>query len=430
MGHLINPISFRLSVNSFWNSNWILINNFNYINIFKKDFTLFHFLNWFLKKSELIEYNIIISHYKIYRINNLIYINLFYYNAHEEAQSSKLKWKPRYRRKKNKFYKLNSIEFFEYFYRTILYYLYWNLIISATTFYFQKLNNNKDIFFFNIYNLTFADITVDSITKYISVKLQKKFSLKWILSPILRDLATRIKIKTFLGFKLVCSGRFTRKQIATYTWYKKGSLQFNTVSSLIKYSEVRTRLKYGLCGIKLWVNYGNNNLTLRNRKLSLIYPIYTPFKYKVITNKNQPNIILFLNYWFFFFLRIIFFKNRSFSFYKKFIRIKLQILLKNLITKLKKNHKYILNNYSYDLKLITTTQVCIVFTERKLSLLMRNLLNKKVKINLIKPKNINFLFNKRKNSIIFKNIIRFKNYKKINFFRKSKNYKKFKKFYD
>ena len=74
-------------------------------------------------------------------------------------------------------------------------------------------------------------------------------------------------------------------------WMKGGSLKLNTLSNLIKYSEVRVRLKYGLCGIKIWINYGNNNRNLSPRNLSLIYPIYIPFKYTV--EKKNNNITLY-----------------------------------------------------------------------------------------------------------------------------------------
>ena len=89
MGHLINPITNRLSINILWNSNWSLINNFNYNNIFKKDYILFQFLTWFTKKSKFGRFNIIISHYKIYRIKDNIFINFYYYNAGLEEKKFK-----------------------------------------------------------------------------------------------------------------------------------------------------------------------------------------------------------------------------------------------------------------------------------------------------------------------------------------------------
>jgi hypothetical protein len=42
---------------------------------------LFEFLNWFLKKSKYGKFNLLLSHYKIYRVSNNIFINFYYYNV-------------------------------------------------------------------------------------------------------------------------------------------------------------------------------------------------------------------------------------------------------------------------------------------------------------------------------------------------------------
>lgn len=390
MGHLVNPISLRLSINTFWNSNWILINNFNYINIFKRDFTLFHFLNWFIKKSKLTDFNIIISHYKIYRIHKYIYINLYYYNANFEGitykyhvlQAHKL-WISKNLNKSKKILSFNFNHIYKYIFRYLLFNMHWTLILNKINIYLKRINKCNDTYFFNVFTLNFSDITVESITKYISLKLQKKFSLDWVLFPVLRDLNTKLKQKNIAGFKILCSGRFTRKQIATYSWHKKGSLQLNTLSNLIRYSEIRVRLKYGLCGIKLWISYGNNNDIIRKRNLFLVYPNYLPFKYKIIINTNTPFIILFLNHWFFLFLRVMFFKSNSFDFYKHFIKIKINILLKNLIYKLRENYNEILYSYNYQLNIKTFNKINI-FIKKKHPMINLSYLLKLRKIKNLK----------------------------------------------
>ena len=153
--------------------------------------------------------------------------------------------------------------------------------------YFRSIDKKQTVFYLNIYALDFLNITVDSIASYISLKLQKRYSLNWILRPILKDLSIKVKQKNFLGYKIVCSGRFTRKQIATYMWMRNGSLKLNNISNLIKYSETRVRLKYGLCGVKVWLNFGQNNLNLKKRSLMLVYPLYTPWQWKPLDNGDH-----------------------------------------------------------------------------------------------------------------------------------------------
>lgn len=335
MGHLINPVSLRLSINSFWNSNWTLINTFNYVNVFKKDYLLFYFLNWFTKKSKFLKFNILMSHYKLYRSNNNVYVSLYYYNADSINNDSK---KILDNLLKKSFFtdsdsnldnlKFNIANVHEYVLKKLIFYLYWIVLNKTLSFFFSKINK-KTSFELNIYSLDSLNISAEAITSYLSLKLQKRYSLNWVLKPILKDLSTKIKRRDFVGYKIVCSGRFTRKQIATYMWMKDGSLRLNTISNLIKYSEARVRLKYGLCGIKIWINYGSNNRSLLNRHLLLMYPVYIPLKFSLCNKSNE--LTLYLNSWFYSYIRIIFFKLRSYNFYKNYIDIKLKMLINFLL---------------------------------------------------------------------------------------------------
>lgn len=392
MGHLINPISNRIAINSYWNSNWALNNTFNYINVFKQDFLLFQFLDWFTKKSKFGKFNIIISHYKVFRLYNKVYINFYYYNAgleekkyHFQVKSlvTLLKQKEKLRRVKK--YQLNNTEFqnvsnslteyneqsnssnisktkirslYIHIIKLVISNLYWYLINKSLKFYLNKLSNNQDVYSFNIYSLDFLNVTTDIISTYISLKLQQKYSLNWVLRPILKDLSSKIKSKVFLGYKIVCSGRFTRKQIATYMWMKEGSLKLNNFSSLVKYSQSSVKLKYGLCGIKVWLNYGHNDLNLFKRNLLLVYPAYTPFKY-VIDFKSK-SLILHLNYWFFLYFKMCSIKSKFYNFYQFFVNIKIKILLKYVFKKIFK--KVWLNQFQ--IKQLESNKIAITAMEK------------------------------------------------------------------
>lgn len=383
MGHLVNPLSLRLSVNSFWNSNWVLVNNYNYINIFKKDYELFTYLNWFLKKSNFHKSNILLSHYKIYRVYKRIYINLYIYDAESEGLNYKLisniqkyyllkKESSKNLSKKIKIYTSKFKNFvltkvysriYKYIFKRVITVFFWTVMNFMSLRFLNLIKNqNMDLFFFNIYALNLFSVSVEAITSHISLRLQRKFSLNWVLFPVLKDLTYKVKSNVFLGYKLVCSGRFTRKQIATYTWVKKGSIKFNSVSNLIKYSETRIKLKYGLCGIKLWINYGYNNTNLKKRNLFLLYPIYIPFRYSVGIYKGNSYIIYHLNYWFFFFIKILFLKKKSFNLYKNILRIKIKTMILNMIST-----NYIKNNkYFNKLKLLTSNNKLKEFNNKNI----------------------------------------------------------------
>lgn len=377
MGHLINPITNRLSINTFWNSTWSLINNFNYINVFKKDYILFQFLNWFTKKSKFGKFNVIISHYKVYRIYKNIFINFYYYNAGIEEKKYRfqisflvnlLRRKRKFLNKRikqktfvtrfkrimyrtspsgkqlsrtflfkqknilNKFSTAKIKSLYIFFIKIVVSNIYWGLLNNSLSFYLSKLYSTSEKYYFNIYNLDFLNVTTDIISTYISLRLQQKYSLNWVLRPILKDLSTKIKKHIFLGYKIVCSGRFTRKQIATYMWMKQGSLQLNTFTNLVKYSESSVRLKYGLCGIKVWLSYGRNDSTLFKRNILLIAPMYTPFKYFLDYKKNC--ITFHLNYWFYLYIKVVYLKSKFYKLYSFFISIKTKVVIKYLLKKL------------------------------------------------------------------------------------------------
>ena len=351
MGHLINPLSLRLSVNTFWNSNWVLINNFNFINVFKKDNLIFLLLNWFINKNKFTQFNILLSHYKLHRVNNNIYVNLYYYNSETNnlknfypiSHVSKiLKQENISLSLTNE--QLNNIitSFYTQIFENLLFNFYWKILSLNISFYLNKINSSSK-FFLNLYSLNVSNITSEAIASYICLKLQKRYSLNWILRPILKDLNSKVKQNNILGYKIVCAGRFTRKQIATKSWTRGGSIKLNKISNLIKYSAMRVRLKYGICGIKIWLNYGQNAKNLLSRNLFLIKPNYNPFKFSFNTKKQT--ITLFINFWFYAYLRIISLKLKNFKFYQYFINIKIKIILNNLL------NSFLLNSYKYKYKL-------------------------------------------------------------------------------
>lgn len=396
MGHLINPISNRLTINSFWNSNWVLSNLFNYVNVFKQDYLLFQFLNWFSKKSKFGEFNVIVSHYKVFRLYKKVYINFYYYDVGLEERKynfqvtslltllqKKKKAQLKQQRKfdlispvvnsniysienKNniglsKYYKTKTRDIYIYLIRILISNLYWYMLNNSLNYYLSKLSKHNNQYFFNVYSLDFLNITTDIISTYISLKLQQKYSLNWILRPILKDLTNKIKSKVFLGYKIVCSGRFSRKQLATYMWMKQGSVKLNKFSNLIKYSQTAVKTKYGICGIKVWLNYGSNDSSLFKRNLSLIYPHYVPFKY--IIDPLNKSLILSLNYWYFIYLKISFFKSRTYNFYKLFSKMKIQIIIHYVFKKIFKD----LLLKEYQIKYLTANTLAITVKDKPIS---------------------------------------------------------------
>jgi ribosomal protein S3 len=402
MGHLTNPIALRLSINTTWNSNWSLNNNFNYNNIFKRDYLLFQFLDSFAVKKQLIFRNVIISHYKVFRTHKAIFINLYYYSPDFDELRTKLysypilravwmRYKatvliPQYKRKKvntkiqypsgfkearhlnYKLYVKRINKMCRFIFKHYLVYSFWYLINKNFNYYLNKINknnNNKvEYYYLNVFRLAFYNVNVNIVALYISYRLQQRYSLNWVLRPVFKDLAKRIEKGQLAGYKILCSGRFTRKQIATYIWSKKGSLGLNTFTSLVKYAQSKVRLKFGIGGIKVWLNYGIPK-NKKNRIINFInvYPLYNIFRY--IFYFKAGKLVILLNYWAYSYLKLIFFKNKvrelSSSFiYILFVKIKIVAIIKYIIKRMKV--KKTINNFKfYQLNYYKNNKFVIIF---------------------------------------------------------------------
>lgn len=401
MGHLTNPIALRLSINTTWNSNWALNNNFNYNNVFKRDYLLYQFLDSFAVKKQLIFRNVIISHYKIFRTHKSTFINLYYYSPdfdelrtrfysytilrmvwlryksevlrpkYRKAEiNSKLEYPKDFKSQRHLHYKLfarriNRVS--RYILKQYVVYFFWYLINKNFNFYLNKLNknniNNAEYYYLNIFRLTFKNVNINIVALYIAYRLQQRYSLNWVLKPVFRDLSKRIDKGQLAGYKILCSGRFTRKQIATYTWSKKGSLGLNTFTSLVKYAQSKVRLKFGIGGIKVWLNYGIPKI--RKNRLILfknVYPMYSLFRY--IFSSKKGKLIILLNYWAYSYLKLISFKNKlnkngNSSIYNLFIKTKINAILLYIarrikVHKLNNNFKFYKLNYFKNNKFIIT----------------------------------------------------------------------------
>lgn len=57
---------------------------------------------------------------------------------------------------------------------------------------------------------------------------------------------------SFLGFKIKCSGRFSRKQRASAYWFLLGSVPLNTVTAHIDYGTYTVFLANSAITIKVW----------------------------------------------------------------------------------------------------------------------------------------------------------------------------------
>ena len=108
---------------------------------------------------------------------------------------------------------------------------------------------------FHVYDISYvllkdSQVTPSVISYYIVKKLKQRNMLFKVLKPIFKNLELNPMIA---GYKVSCSGRFTRKQRATYYWTNKGLVSFNKFNAVVDYSYRQVSLQFGVCGVKVWL---------------------------------------------------------------------------------------------------------------------------------------------------------------------------------
>jgi hypothetical protein len=80
---------------------------------------------------------------------------------------------------------------------------------------------------------------------------KKRLSLKKSIAIITSYLSVNFKID---GYKIVIAGRLTRSRRGLYSAFKEGKIPLNTIRLPLDYYQGFFKTKFGICGIKVWLN--------------------------------------------------------------------------------------------------------------------------------------------------------------------------------
>lgn len=334
MGHLINPVSFRLGINKFWDNNLVSYKFQNNKNLNLLKINLNSFVERFFNFKIFLKYGFLYSHSSLLLKNDGLVLDIYLYKTINNSNKSILEFlyliKMFNHKIRLKFYK-KIISLFNYYYFElflkftlkknqkyniikILNYLYLCFQIKKFKFFtiekflqvslkknmrndeyltyfyerlfFMLLRNrfwgllSKFLLFYikpymlgplkiNFYNT--SELSIEIIKKFIIVRLQQRFKVSQIIVPIMKNLKEN---KNILGYKFSFSGRFSRREMATYEWFVDGAIPLNTINAKIEYKQFPVLLKDGICGIKVWINRrveDENILSIYLKKKNLIY---------------------------------------------------------------------------------------------------------------------------------------------------------------
>ena len=236
MGHVVNPISFRLGKYKNWRDQWFMKNN--YYNMFHKTLWYQKYINsFFFYNKNLEQSSLQISHLQVSHtgLNTRIRIYVYFGLLENYFQNILNQYKSKYQYiVKNQILQI-SANFFNVL----------KFILISELKRIEKRNFN--VAFFLINN---ANITASLITRYFIRKLLHGFLVHEIIYPVLKDLKQNRNIQ---GFRLLCSGRFTRKQRAMIKWNRYKKMPLSTITANIDYSTSSIPLKFGVGAFKLWL---------------------------------------------------------------------------------------------------------------------------------------------------------------------------------
>lgn len=288
MGHLINPTSLRLSINKRHNFEWHSSTKTDYSYLVNQDQLIYFFFKEFFDNNVFINNGIYFSHIKLFRnLNQRLRIIVYIYDGvfikSSMALSDKIRkrwmgvmkifrYSKQIRDEKTQHQIAEAKEYMGIIFKhTYKHYKSFIFIKSLLTIFLNKIlakNNNIEINFKFYKELN--EISPQIISFFIRQKLMQRHNLFNVLKDLNKFIQNIMytKPKNFItfnpyvknriiGYKIACSGRFSRKQRASYEWKSAnlGRVSLSTLNSFIDYSFNDVRLKYGLCGVKVWLTY-------------------------------------------------------------------------------------------------------------------------------------------------------------------------------
>jgi hypothetical protein len=273
---LINSVGFRTNYSHVWKyRNVLFFNKHSYNTEIKDLYFLSHFVQRLMDRKYFRKYDYYFSHLTVNRLNNrVLNYNLFFssrflrgiYNWFFKYFLVKLnrffstrKLKKAYVLKKRNLsfrtislnYKnvLNAISFKIYFK------IYKLVHLSLRSFYkiAEAYSNNEKVKL-NFFVINENAISAYSLGSVFKSRLKKGSSLNRLVRSTFQ-LWKKGKYKTIAGFRIVCEGRFKRRQRAQHDVFSIGKIKTSSISSKVDYSLSTVYLKYGAGSIRIWLNY-------------------------------------------------------------------------------------------------------------------------------------------------------------------------------
>jgi len=216
--------------------------------------------------------------FKIFLYDSLIEADLFrLYMRMRKKRWRRPKFSKKTFNRPSSLFKYSSQPYFRYMsfanknlvrgYKHLRVFLFYAFQVPVHRFLFQSLLSflSYRVFKFNVTpnttillcNLSSSNLTARSIASFAIRKLRSKNRLNDIFRPLLRGFSSITE-----GFRVLCVGRYTKRQRASSTLYRAGKTPYSSFSTPIDFCFASIPLKYGVGSMKIWITRINLRKTV------------------------------------------------------------------------------------------------------------------------------------------------------------------------
>lgn len=100
-----------------------------------------------------------------------------------------------------------------------------------------------------------ANLIADGVAKQLERRIPFRRAVKKALQAAMDAGAAGVKVRV--------AGRLGGAEIARAEWYKRGSIPLHTLRADIDYGTARAETTYGVIGVKVWINRGDELLAVK-----------------------------------------------------------------------------------------------------------------------------------------------------------------------
>jgi len=276
MGQKVNPVSLRLPINKRWDSK-AFFNKFNYASLLHQDLQIQRYVY-----GVLFNFQILCNRCVIKRVENRIFINVFFYikstnkgnkqflKVLSSGRTNNIQDSRRLKRQPNSVLKSTYLSIANILekglvrltqsqvkVRFVPLYGSGNKRYNRSLLYIERsMRFLNSLSYIHLFDTALATKNASLLAQFISFNLHFHIrNVRFFLRFLDRLMSLFVKHYGFKGIKFCIKGRLNGARRARSLIIQKGKVPLNTLSSDISFGFANSMTIYGICGVKVWLYF-------------------------------------------------------------------------------------------------------------------------------------------------------------------------------